>query len=588
MVYDTLILGGTVIDGTGAPPQKVDIGIIDGKIAVMGDLSDAKAAHVINATGKTVTPGFIEMHSHADQTVLGYPTMDSMLHQGITTFVGCMCGQSIAPIGKYYLANQAMRDVFDELTPKLYADMYNEDYYALSSDALPLIRKHCHFDPSWHTFHEWLDTVDAHGISGNIVTVLGYSTIRMNTMGPNGVRKPTEAEKAEMKAQIHEAMDAGAFGMSVGLDYDPGIFSDTQELLEMSRELKPDGGILFAHWRKTGPRVGTPKRQKKIDGITEILEIGLQNDIQVQISHLSKGYELYPANDDFLQRAAAQRTLQVIDDYIARGVHAGFDVIPNSTGGTMIAPDLITLFRPWYKFTGGITLFLRNLTKLDYRKQIKDAIYGGTYYILNPKVQPEWEEEIKIMRCSEKQYEGKTAKQVGAMMGKETLEALFDLLLLDCRTQIFRAVHDANTESVKVFVNHPKASLGNDTFVFGMDSTVAYDPESPGNKPNPNTYCGFIKFLTELGGEDRAQMIYKLTGRPAELLHLTKRGTLSVGKQADVLVMDWDHLKTNENVLEPVVYPEGIEHVLVNGVAVIRDSKHTGALPGGVIRRQNR
>ena len=588
MGFDTLILGGTVIDGTGAPARRADVGIADGKIAAIGDLSGAEAAQVIDAAGKTVTPGFIEMHSHADQTVLGYPTMDSMLHQGITTFVGCMCGQSIAPIGKYYLANQAMRDVFDELTPKLYADMYNEDYYALSEEAIPLIRKHCHFDPSWHTFHEWLDTVDAHGLSGNMVTVLGYSTIRMNVMGPDGARTPTEEEKAVLKEHIHEAMDAGSFGMSVGLDYEPGIFSDTRELLEMSRELKADDGILFAHWRKTGPRVGTPKRQKKIDGIIEILEIGLQNDIQVEISHLSKGYDLYPANDDFLQRAASLRTLQVIDDYIARGVRAGFDVIPNSTGGTMIAPDLITLFRPWYKFTGGITLFLHNLTKRDYRKQIKDAIYGGTYYILNPKVQPEWEEEIRIMRCADKKYEGKTAKQVGAMMGKETLEALFDLLLLDCRTQIFRAVHDANTESVKVFVGHPKATLGNDTFVFSTDSTVAYDPESPGNKPNPNTYCGFIKFLTELGGEDRAQMVYKLTGRPAELLHLTKRGTLAVGKQADILVIDWDHLKTNENVLDPVVYPEGIEQVLVNGTAVIRDGRHTGALPGGVIRRQDR
>ena len=141
------------------------------------------------------------------------------------------------------------------------------------------------------------------------------------------------------------------------------------------------------------------------------------------------------------------------------------------------------------------------------------------------------------------------------MMGKETLEALLDLLLLDCRTQIFRAVHDANAESVKTFVGHPKATPGQRHLVFGLDSTVAYDPESPGNKPNPNTYCGFIKFLTELGGDDREQMIYKLTGRPAEILHFQKRGTLAPGKQADVLVIDWDRLKTNENVLDPAVYP---------------------------------
>lgn len=587
-MYDIIIKNGTLIDGTGAPAVQADLAIAGDTIAAIGDLSGEEAKKVIDASGKTVTPGFIEMHSHADETLLAYPTMDSMLHQGITTFVGCMCGQSIAPIGKYWLANQAARDIFDEVTPKLYADMYSEDYYALSEDVIPLVRKYHGFDPSWHTFHEWLDTVDAHGTSGNIVTVLGYSTIRMNVMGPDGGRKPTEEEKALLKEHIHEALDAGAFGMSVGLDYKPGIFSDTEELLEMSRELHDDGGILFAHWRKTGLRAGTPKRQKKIDGITEILEIGLQNDIQVQISHLSKGYELYPANDDYLQRAASLRTLQVIDDYVARGVKANFDVIPNSTGGTMIAPDLITLFRPWYKLTGGITLFLHNLSGKDYRDQIKDTIYSGSYYILNPRVQPDWEEEITVIACSDPRFVNKTLKEAGRILGKETLDAMFDLLLIDPKTKIFRAAHDCNAESVKTFVQHPMATLGNDTFVFSDTSTVSYNPESPGNKPNPNTYCGFIKFLTELGGGDPVEMVRKLTGRPAEILHLTKRGTLTVGKKADILIIDWDHLKTNENVIEPVVYPEGIEHVLVNGVPVIENSIHTGALPGGVIRRQSR
>ncbi|HJB20322.1 MAG TPA: amidohydrolase family protein [Candidatus Fournierella merdavium] len=586
-MYDILIKGGTVIDGTGAAAMEADVAIQDGKIAAIGAIDPAQAHEVIDAAGKTVTPGFIEMHSHADQTLLAYPTMDSMLHQGITTFVGCMCGQSIAPVGRYWLANQAMRDIFDELTPKLYADMYADDYYALSEEVIPLIRRRCGFDVTWRTFHEWLDAVDAHGTSGNIVPVLGYSTIRMNAAGPDGDRPLTEAEKAQLKADIHEALDAGAFGMSVGLDYEPGIFSDTAELLEMSKELKKDGGTLFAHWRKTGQRRGTPKRQKKIDGIKEILEIGLANDIQVQISHLSKGYDLYPANDDYLQVAASRRTLQVIDEYVARGVRAGFDVIPNSTGGTMIAPDLVTLFRPWYKFTGGVSLFLRNLNGQDYRQMIREAIFSGSYYILNPKVQPEWEDEIRIILCAQRRYEGKTARQVGQMMGCDTLTALFELLLIDRRTQIFRAVHDANAESVKTFVGHPQATLGNDTFVFGATSTVAYDPESPGNKPNPNTYCGFIKFLTGLGGDDRVEMIRKLTGRPAELLHLKKRGTLAPGKQADVLVIDWEALKTNENVIDPTVYPDGIQHVLVNGVPVIRDGRHTGALPGGAIRRQD-
>ncbi|MDL2219264.1 amidohydrolase family protein [Ruminococcaceae bacterium OttesenSCG-928-O06] len=547
----------------------------------------------MNAAGKTITPGFIDMHSHADVTVLLYPQMESMLRQGITTFVGCQCGQSVAPIGRWWLHNQALLDHFMELSPKLFADPYDDDYYVLSSVMRKLMDDRYGVDHAWPTFGAWLDAVDAHGLSGNMVTLIGYSTLRVNAVlnergEPDDARVPTEAEKARLKAGLREAMEAGAFGMSVGLDYKPGIFSKTPELMEMAAEMAPYDGIYFAHWRKTGLRAGTPKKQKKIDGIIETLEVGLQNSIQVQISHLSTGYDIFPTDDDYMQTAAARRTLQVIDEYVAKGVRANFDVIPNITGGTMIAPWLVGMLLPWIYRAGGLTNFLQYLRYPDYRNDISRVINSGGFFRLNPLVQPDWDENTDIIESVHEDWVGKTVAQLAKQRGKNSLETLYDLMLEDPSAKVFRATHSMNRHAVQEYYNHPLATVGNDTFVFDTVSTVGFDAERPGNRPNPNTYCGFVKFIKEYGMPRLEDSIYKTTGRAAEILHLSDRGLLKEGYRADVLLIDMDELATNESVIDPRVYPTGITHVLVNGTPVIDAGQHTGALPGGVIRRQTR
>lgn len=587
-MLDLIIKGSKIIDGTGSDAYKADVGIQGDRIALIGDLTNHECHETLDVTGKTLTPGFIDMHSHADQTVLAYPTMDSMIHQGITSFVGCQCGQSIAPVGKYWLGNQAELDILKKLTFKLYPDMYDEDYYTLTKDTVPYLRKEHGFDPSWTTFGQWLDQIDQHGLSGNIITLVGYSTIRMNVMGPDSNREPTKREAESLKSHLSEALQSGAFGMSTGLDYKPGIFSKTDELMHMVTALKPFSGIYFTHWRKTGLRANTPKRQSKIDGIREGLDIGLLNDIQVQLSHLSSGYDVFPADDDFMQVAAAERTMQVIDEYIKRGTNAHFDVIPNITGGTMIAPDLISLFKPWYYITGGIELFLRNLQFPDYRKSITDVIYTGQYFILNPGINPDWDDNIKILRCKKHRYEGKSIRQISLAFGKSSLESVFDILLIDPETKMFRATHSMNVHAVRKYLAHPEAMVGNDTFVFDLTSTVAYDPQLPGNKPNPNTYCGFVKYITSFGMPRLEDTIRKITGKPSQVLHLSDRGLIHVGFKADLNIIDVSLLNANENVIDPSVYPSGINHVLVNGRFVLKNGRLTGNLPGGVIRGQNR
>lgn len=587
-MYDLILKNGTVIDGTGRDAFAADIGIKGDRIARIGNLDGAAAEQVIHADGKVVSPGFIDMHSHADATILAYPTMDSMLHQGITTFVGCMCGHSAAPIGKYWEGNQAMFDILCELSDKLFPDMYDRDYYTPTGDTIPLIRRDHHYDVDWTTFAQWLDRVDQQKLSGNMVTLIGYNTLRLNCADPDRETLLCEKEKDSVKGHIREAMEAGAFGMSTGLDYKPGVFAHTPELLEMAAEMRPYDGIYFSHWRKTGPRAGTPKKQKKIDGICEVMDIGLANDIQVEISHLSAGFDVFPASDEYMQRAAAERTLQIIDSYISRGARAWFDVIPNITGGTIIAPDLIALFRPWYMYTGGVSLFVENLKHPDYRKQLSDHILAGKYFRLNPRIQPDWDEAQTVISCSNPERVGKTIREIASERGVSSLEQVYDLMVEDPYVKVFAASYSMTPAAVQAYFNHPRAMAGNDTFVFDLTSTIKYDRQFPHKKPNPNTYCGFIKYVTEYGQPRLEDTLHKITGLPAQVLGLTTRGLIKENYHADLVVIDKENLRTNENLIEPRVYPDGILHVVVNGQMVILDGKHTGKRPGGVIRRQKR
>ena len=587
-MYDIIIKNGTIIDGTGGDSYIADVGVKGMRIVCIGNLQDAEAEHIIDAKCKLVTPGFIDMHSHADTVILGFSKMESMLRQGITTFVGCQCSHSIAPVGHLWEGTQALYDILQKLCGKLNPDWYDMDHYTRTDETIPYIEAECGFTPTWKTMGDFLDEIDRHGLSGNIITLAGYNTLRLNNSDPDHIRALTEDERQTLKTHIRECLESGAFGMSTGLDYKPGYFCTTAELIDMASELKPYDGIYFSHWRKTGLRNGTPKKQKKIDGIREVMEIGIVNDIQVEISHLSTGFDIFPSNDDFMQTASAQRTLQVIDEYVARGARANFDVIPNITGGTMIAPALMAIFRPWYMYTNGATLFSHNLRYPDYRKNISDVILAGKYYALNPVINPDWDESMKVIQSRDPSRRGCTIRELAAKAHKPSLEIVFDLLAEEPDICIFQATHSMNQYAVKTYLEHPLACVGNDTFVFDLESTRHYDPEFPNKKPNPNTYCGFIKFIQEFGMPRIEDTIRKVTGKPADILGLTDRGLIKEGYRADMLVLDIANMRTNENLIEPRVYPEGVQYVAVNGVLVIDDGVHTGKLPGGSIRRYNK
>lgn len=582
-MFDIIIENGKIIDGTGKDLYLADIGINDGIIVKIGNLNDNKAKKLINADGKSITPGFIDMHSHGDETLLIYPNMESKIMQGITTIVGGQCGLSPAPIDKYWLSKYYEIDILDEVEPYVYSP---EDMFPVEK-IKDKLKEAFNLDVDWKTFGDFLDKVERKGISANYVPLVGHGQIRAQVMGKDYKRFATDEEIEKMKDYIKEAMESGAYGMSVGLDYAPGIYCNFEELLEIAKEIKKYDGIYSAHWRKTGLRVGTPKKQKKIDGIIETLEIGKQADIQVQLSHLSTGFDVFPSNNDFMMKSAAKATLQVIDEYLKDGVNAAFDVIPNIVGGIISIPNLSAIFMPWIKQSGSLKQFINNLKAKDYKMQLIEMINSGKFYMINPSVSPDWDEFITIIESTNEKYVNKSIKEIAETNKKSSVEMVFDLLIEDPKVKIYSITQNMHMEIVKEFLRHPQATLCTDTFAFDIESAWNSSDENPGFLPTPNTYCAMIKYIKELGMERIEDTIRKATGKTAEVLEFTDRGLLKEGYRADILIIDIDNLKTNENYIEPRVFPEGIEYVLVNGKIVVEDGNHTGELAGKVIKKRN-
>lgn len=575
---DIIIKDGSIVDGTGKDMYKDDIGIRDGRIVKIGRLDGYDAKKVIDGDGLIVSPGFIDMHSHGEITILMYPKAESSIMQGITTMVGGNCGISPAPLKDYWLEQFWEFDFWNEIQPYIF---YQDAIQPLDK-AKEVIEKKFDIDINWSTFGEFLDSVEKNGTSINYVPLVGHGQIRAQVMGMDSSRQATREEIKEMEGYIREAMESGAFGMSTGLDYAPGAYADTDEIIELAKVVKGYGGIYATHWRRTGIRKGTPKRPKKIKGIEEALEIGRKANIKVQISHLASGYEIYPEPAAALERASAYATLDVIDQAIKEGVDVAFDVIPNTSGGIGTTVYLITYFAPWLNQAGSVKRFAKNLLARDLRAYIKDFIMSGKWYTINPKVNPDWDKEIIILSSKIRDYEGKTLAQIAENKNVDPLDLLFDMIVEDPYIKGKREF--MNDEWVKVFLKHPRSMVCTDSFVFDDKGVWGIDTEIPYLLPHPNTYCAFPRYITTYGEDRIEDTIRRITGFPAEWLGITDRGVIKEGACADIVIFDRNGFKTNENYIETRNYPDGIYYVLVNGKLVVDKGTHTGELAGEVIR----
>ncbi|MDP2858509.1 MAG: amidohydrolase family protein [Bacillota bacterium] len=579
MAFDTIIRNGEVIDGTGAARKKADVGIKGDSIAAVGDLSGAAAGTVVDASGQVVTPGFIDMHSHSDQTILMYPCGQSSIGQGITTTLGGQCGFSPAPLNKHYTAGFWEWNWWDDVEHRKY---YQEVVTGLAG-AKVAAKKADGLDIDWATFAQWLDRVEAAKPGLNFAPLVGHSTVRSAVMGQDYRRHASPAEVAAMKGYVAEAMAAGARGISNGMDYAPNSYCAPEESHQVIGEAAKEGGVFCSHWRRTGLRQGFGN-PGLVDGLREAIDIAKKTGVRLELAHLAAGYLMAPSATPKLSACAAEETLAVLDEAIKDGVDLAFDVIPNHlTGGVIHVKYLAAMLTPWWKEAGTFERFAFNLTALDLRQEIKEYIYAGKWHSLNPVTQPKWADNARVGKCSAAKYEGKTIAQIAAEEGIDQLDALMDVLAADPHTIAAGRTGDVD-ETKNIFYKHPRAMVGVDTFLVDETNETRVPPYY---LPNQNSFGGMARFirLYALGLLGLEEGVRHITSLPAKTLNLSDRGTLAAGMKADIVVFKPDSVKEKLDAEEPRLYPEGFIWVFVNGTAALAEGKFTLSRTGRVLRR---
>lgn len=580
--FDLLIKGGQVIDGTGATRIKADVGITADRIAAVGDLSGATAAKTIDATGFTVTPGFIDMHSHSDQTILHYPAGESSIGQGITTSVGGQCGSSLGPLNKHINVSLWGANWKDKVAPSKY---YGENTIDLET-ARRAAKEYDGFDIDWATFGQWMDRVEQARPGINLVPLVGHGAVRTAVMGKDFRRRATADEVAAMKRYVAQAMDEGAVGISNGMDYPPGVFAAPEESFEVVGEAARRGGLYSTHWRRTGLRQGFGN-PGLINGLREGIEIGRRTGARTEVAHLSSGYLISPQPTPKIAQAAAEETLAVIEEALRDGVDLSFDCIPNHlTGGTTHQKYLAGTLAPWFKEAGSFEQLARNLKAPDLRREIKDFIYAGKWYPLNPTITPNWAAALTVYKSdAAPEFDGRNVADIASARGGDPLDALMDVLVIDPRAAGGMRRPFAMDVNLRVFYTHPLAMVGCDTLL--VDETFGPDVP-PYSLPNHNTFGGMARFvrlyaLDLLGLEEG---IRRLTSLPASRLGLSDRGVVAPGRKADLVIFKPEEVRENEDDLESRRYPKGYGWVFVNGTAAMEAGQLTHSRSGEVLRRK--
>jgi N-acyl-D-amino-acid deacylase len=530
--FDIVITGGTLVDGSGAPGFDGALGISGDRLRVLQDPAEIKAAtkatrRRIDAGGKVVAPGFIDLHSHSGLTILSEPLHEPKVRQGVTTEVIGVDGNAYAPF-----PDRADLAAFVELNAGL-------DGHPPGGVA------------DWDSVASYLERFDGK-VSINIAFLVGNSALRIAAVGWDDL--PADAQAiGKMMAMLREGMEAGAWGVSSGLDYPPGSFASTDELSALALEAAQLGGIYHTHVRYTlGDRF--------LDPFREAIEIGRRGEAPVHITHFYHR-QTFQGSPDLM--------LALVDDARAEGLDVTFDAYPYEWASTRL---LITI--PMWVQEGGPGPTRKRLAdplvRARIRRELQErgVLYAGAGGVADIRLGYFGRPELA-------RWEGRTLGDVGRETGEDLVNLLCDLLLVE-GLRLNQVTPGPHTDGIRQFYRHPVSMVGTDsTFV--------------GAKPSPRTYGSYPRILGQfvrdegvLGLEDA---VAKMTSMPAARLGLRDRGKLVDDFVADVVVFDRAKVRSMATYDEPRRFPEGIEHVLVAGVPVVAKGKHTGATPGRALRR---
>jgi N-acyl-D-amino-acid deacylase len=543
--FDLLIVNGRVVDGTGNPWFKADVGIRAGKIVAVGNFAAATSAHTIDAHGLVITPGFIDLHNHSDINLLLRPEADNLIQQGITTMAIGNCGASAAPWTEY---------------AGLIAATMESDLKMNGLTELGL---------QWRTFHEYLEQIERRQCATNVAAFVGHGNVRSAVLGWDN-REPTAAELDQMRGIVAEAMDAGAFGITYGLMYPPGFFAKTDELVELNKVVGRYGGFHMIHMRDER----NPERYRA--SVREGIEIGERAGTPAHISHIEAHYPNWGMQAEILEMLEHAR---------ARGMDVTCDVPPY-----LLSTSSVTVAIPDKAMDGGFDKLLQRLREPAARQHILETIYNekpmGARFLMDGNWDKGWLGES----TAHPEYSGKSIAQIAAMRGVEpSFQVIFDLLVDEGKNMPAHAqLH--NEEEMRVLVTHPLTMIETDAVITVVKS----------GKDNPRAFGSFpATFRKYVRGEDRAdeplergkrilsleEAVRKMTSYPAQRLGLKDRGVVRAGNWADLVIFDPDQIADQTTYVNPYQYPKGIANVIVNGEIVVTHGAHSGKLPGHVLRR---
>ena len=525
---DILIKNVKIIDGTGKRAYFGDVGISKGKIRLL-DLSE-KAELVIDGKGKYLTPGFIDAHSHGDMTVgtnLEYGDL-CKINQGVTTQVMGQCGDTQAPYG-----------------PKRNAAILPE---GMGEDFLEKQK-------TWTKFSKYLDFVDSLPKVTNHKFLIGHNAIRISVMGYED-RAPTAEELEKMKALVRDAMENGACGLSSGLGYVPGTYSDIDEITELVKELKPYGGIYTTHIRNESKHL--------LSSLEEAIEVGRRTGVAVHISHIkARGIR------NWGKHTAA---LELIENAHKEGLDVTCDQYPYNSTMTFLAPCIPN----WY-FTDGmekvIELLKEPSQREKIRKEMEDPDTDYENLLLNAG---DWS---RIRICNSPnvpQAEGMTMSDYAKSVNKDPFEAYFDMMIENkgLGTAVYHSISD---DDILDIIKKPYVMVGSDGIV--LASKEKCHPRGWGT--SVRAICHFCKEKKVLSLEEA---VYKMTAFPAKRYSLKGKGMISEGYDADLVLLDYENLEDRATYSSPFELAKGIEMVFVNGKLSYKDGALTGEKAGSLIR----
>lgn len=539
-----LLKGGTVVDGSGRPKFRSDVGVKNGIIKAVQDLSAATADKVLDATGLVVAPGFIDMHSHSDLSILTHPRAESSISQGITTELVGSCGWSLAPVKKE-TRHSVLKGLLSGLvSPHAYEDL----------------------DWSWHSFEQFMDKMDKAGIGVNVAPQVGQSLLRAHVVGTEK-RDVFGGELEAMKCILREAMEKGAWGMSTGRSYRPGGHAPAQEIASLAQVVADYDGIYTTHMKNESDDL--------FDAVEEAITIGERAGVKVEIAHhkalAKRNFGKVRKSLEMIE-AARRRGLRITADcypYEFAQASSLARYLPQEALSVLQSPDspessqlsLLTYENAQFHLTDPDCI-----ARLKELPEVKTAAKRFGDYVI-----------VKCPSCPD--VEGRILEEYAAEVGKEPLDLVFEFLAAD-GLDVWAAAA-ISLGDVRTVIGAPFTMPGTDAFA--LDRSISPVPAHPRHY---GTFPRVVGRFVREGLFSLETAVMKSTSLPARTIGLSRRGLVEPGYWADLVVFDPDTLIDTATGIDPYSRATGLKHVFVNGVASMEDGVVKGAFAGKVLRKK--